>query len=98
MIRNAVADKRAPELSAADLLPAILSRADCAALTPGEAVLTAVVPVEWLDDAFAIIGASEDLEDGHDRERDLSDLEPDSDGETPAAPFVMDQTDGWGRG
>ncbi len=98
MICPAKPETRPAQTAAADLLAAILDRADCAALTPGEVVLTAVVPVEWLDDAFAVIGASEDLEDGHDRERDLSDLEPDSDGETPAAPFVMDQTDGWGRG
>ncbi|WP_171012847.1 hypothetical protein [Caulobacter sp. 3R27C2-B] len=57
--------------SAEALLAALMSRADCVALRPGEAVLMAVVPVEWLDDAFALSGAAEDLEDGGDDEPSL---------------------------
>jgi len=61
--------------SAEALLAALMSRADCVALRPGEAVLMAVVPVEWLDDAFALSGAAEDLEDG-DSDMNTGDDEP----------------------
>lgn len=61
--------------SAEALLAALMSRADCVALRPGEAVLMAVVPVEWLDDAFALSGAAEDLEDG-DIDQNTGDDEP----------------------
>lgn len=57
------------------LLAALMSRADCMALRPGEAVMTAVVPVEWLDDAFALMGAAEDLNDG-DCDMDTGDDDP----------------------
>lgn len=75
MIRPAKSSDDHRQSSAEALLAAIMGRADCMALTGGEAVLTAVVPVEWLDDAFALMGASEDLEDG-DIDQNTGDDEP----------------------
>lgn len=59
---HAKRDDRQP--SAEARLAAVMGWADCIALTPGEAFLTAVVPLERLDDAFTLMGASEDLEGG----------------------------------
>jgi hypothetical protein len=61
---------------AQQILEAIPGRADCGGQTTEGVILTAVVPPELLDDAFALVGAVEDLEDGHDAERDDADWEP----------------------
>ncbi len=53
---------------ATDLLAAVLSNADWAGVDGENAVLAVSVPFELLDDAFAVLGALEDLEDGHDHE------------------------------
>jgi hypothetical protein len=57
---------------AADILHTLLSGADCAAIEADAAVVAARVPLDVLDDAFAVLGALEDLEDGHDREADFA--------------------------
>lgn len=55
---------------ATDLLAAVLSHADCADMDGESAVVAARIPFNVLDDAFAVLGALEDLEEQHDREAD----------------------------
>jgi hypothetical protein len=61
---------------ATDLLAALLSHADCAAVLGERAIVAACVPFELLDDAFAVLGALEDLEEQHDREADYACTKP----------------------
>ncbi len=61
---------------ATDLLTVVLSHADCAAMDGDSAVVAARIPFDVLDDAFAVLGALEDLEEQHDREADYADAEP----------------------
>lgn len=51
---------------ATDLLAALLSHADCEAVVGERAVVAACIPFDLLDDAFAVLGALEDLEEQHD--------------------------------
>lgn len=57
---------------ATDLLAVVLSHADCATVDGDSAVVAARIPFNVLDDAFAVLGALEDLEEQHDREADYA--------------------------
>lgn len=57
---------------ATDLLAVVLSHADCAAMDGDSALVAARIPFNVLDDAFAVLGALEDLEEQHDREADYA--------------------------
>ena len=61
---------------ASDLLAALLSHADCAAAVGERAIVVACIPFDLLDDAFAVLGALEDLEEQHDREADYATMGP----------------------
>jgi hypothetical protein len=61
---------------ATDLLSVVLSHADCAAMDGDSAVVAARIPFDVLDDAFAVLGALEDLEEQHDREADYACTRP----------------------
>lgn len=61
---------------ATDLLAVVLSHADCAAVDGESALVAARIPFEVLDDAFAVLGALEDLEEQHDREADYACTRP----------------------